>query len=322
MKKPIYREALAHGWRLAWKHSWLWPLGLFAALLGQMGMVDIIMKAVSGVSASPALPGWTALPEYIRVSFFEFRAALPVEGWSWLILLLVILLLFTVVFVFVSIVSQAAIVDIAALATKRKKFPDVSEAWHRGVEHFWPLFFVNLIKKLCIGGTGLLIFLAARGLVADPTAGGALLFVFLFLLALVFGIALSFLLVYAVGYIVVEKYGFFEAIAGAWKLFIEHPLVSLEVGIIILFFNIVLAIAMLFGLIILFVPAFILWFVTLLSGSAAPFVAGFFIGILMSLFFIMFLGAVFAIFTTSTWTYLFMKMHKVGIKSRILHWFR
>lgn len=323
MKTPLYRQALAHSWRLAIKHTWLWPLGLFAALLGQMGMVDLLFKASAGISEYPRIPAWLFIPDMVRTGFDAFRAALPPEGWTWLILLLVILLALFATIVFVAVVSQGALVDMAARSVKkRKRFPDVAASWHVGVSHFWRIFFINILKKIVLGATAVFILWAGASMVDPATMTVSYVFYILFFLALLIGMVLSFLLVYAVGYVVVEEYPLFKSICAAWKLFLEHPLVSLEVGFLILFANVAVMLIALFGTLLLFLPAMILFFVTVFTGSIVPFGIGLFMGFLFATFFIIFLGSVFAVFTTSTWTYLFMHMHKKGIASRFLHLFR
>ena len=69
-----------------------------------------------------------------------------------------------------------------------------------------------------------------------------------------------------------------------------------------------------------FLPTLISWFVALLTANANLWTAGLIAGAFFFVLFVIFVGSVFTVFTTAVWTYLFMAMHHVGVKSRILHW--
>jgi len=120
--------------------------------------------------------------------------------------------------------------------------------------------------------------------------------------------------------VVVEEYPLLPAIGAAWKLLVGHWLVSIEVGLLIILSNIILALATLLGFAVFFFPAMLVWFVAIVTGSQALLAAGFVFAIIFFTAYLLWLGAMFTVFTTSVWTYLFMKMHKHGIPSRLVHW--
>ncbi|MFH1286717.1 MAG: hypothetical protein ABII02_03115 [Candidatus Magasanikbacteria bacterium] len=322
MQTALYRKALSHSWRLAWKHVWLWPLGLFASMLGQMGIFDLLAKAGAGVSNFVVIPSWLSAPKLTVLLFVQL--GLPLEGWIWLILLFVILFGLFIGFVFVAVVSQGALVDMTARSkiSRKKTFPAVEKSWHTGVYHFWTLLGINILRKVVLIIVFLSVALTATSVASATSSLNIVLFFISFFLAIFIGMIISLMLVYAVGYVVVEKYTFSQSISGAWRLFHDHPLVSIEVGLVLLFANVVVAVITIFGIFLLFLPAIILWFVGVLAGSYLAFSIAFFIGVMASILYVMLVGSVFTVFTTSTWTYLFMHMHKNGVKSRIMHWLR
>jgi len=315
MKTPLYRQAMSHSWRLAWKHIWLWPLGLFAALLGQMGVADFFVKLWFASSDYGVYPEWSTLPR-----MFDYGVSFPVGTWGWLAFLAVVFLGFCAIFIFVSVVSQGALVHITAKSVKKNDLPDVGSSWHVGVSHFWRILGIHVLKKCAIFVVAVWVGLSTLNMVSGFSGSDILIFFVIFILASFFGIVASFMSVYAVGYIVVEEYSFLQSIRVAWKLFLSHWMVSIEVGFIIFVLNILVAILLLTTVFIFLLPAFITYFFAVLLGHSLVFSIGLILSAILYLLFVFFVGSVFSIFTISTWTYLFMKMHKHGILSRFLHW--
>ncbi|MBT4120439.1 MAG: hypothetical protein HOA57_01550 [Candidatus Magasanikbacteria bacterium] len=322
MKTPLYREALSHSWQFAKEHKILWVFGLFSVFLGQMGILELLSKVGMSASGRPIHLVWS--------SWFTFgkellsgtaQMKLPLDGWLWFVSLMVVLVGFGLLLIFVSVVSQGALIKAAAVSVKHKKLPNAGEEWHVGVEHFWRMFFINLIKKVAYCLMALPVGYVAWKLMFSNGVGLSLLFLLVFVIAAFVGMVISFLAIYAAGYVVVEEYSFGEAWAAAWKLFTGHWLVSFEVGLITLLMNLVLALAVLFGMMILFLPTLISWAIVNVTGSLSLWFVGLMVGVGLNALFIMLVASVFSVFIISTWTYLFMKMHKTGVKSRVMHYF-
>lgn len=320
MKTPLYRQALVHSWYLAKEHKMLLVFGLFAAMLGQMGIAEFIHKTLLAAKGQLVNPTWFDLPVFLGGSFFQGGAGFSLSASPWILWLILVLVGLAIVTTFVAVSSQGALVHAAAMSVKKKQLEDFSKAWHVGISHFWRVFFVHVFKKI-----GLLVTLFALSGMAvwhftHPSAQSALLFILVFALAALVGIILSLLAVYAVGYIVVEEYSFTSALVEAWRLAMKHWLVSLEIGVVLLAMNMVLMLIVMLGLFVLFIPAMILWMLSAIVGSTLllGFVTS--ISLLFTTLFIMWIGAFFTVFATTAWTYLFMRMHKKGIKSRLLHW--
>jgi len=319
MKEPLYRQALSHSWALAWQHKLLWVFGLFAAFLGQMGLMDLLSKVGSAATNFGFFPYWLTLPRVARESAAVSSFTLSYDIWVWFVWLLVVLLGLGLLLIFVSVVSQGALIRAAANSAKHKKLPDVGEAWQAGTKHFWRLFFINLLKKAIFVLLALFVGWATVAVILEASVLEIGIFLLLFILATLVGMVVSFLAVYAAAYVIVEEYSFGKALSAAWHLFTSHWLVSFEVGLVVLVLNVVLAAITVFGFLVFFFPTLLMWFVAALIGSAALWLAGVVVGLVLFLLFILCIGAIFSVFTTSVWTYLFMKMHHEGVKSRILH---
>ncbi|PIR02883.1 MAG: hypothetical protein COV60_03320 [Candidatus Magasanikbacteria bacterium CG11_big_fil_rev_8_21_14_0_20_43_7] len=319
MHTPLYKKAFLHSWHLAWKQHTLWPLGLFASALGQMGIIDVLSQSWFTVQGYRPGRGWVLFFSSLREGIVGGTIETSMIGW--VVFLSVFFLSLGLMFLFVSVVSQGALVDMTAQMVKRKKTPDIGRAWHLGVGHFWRVLVVNILKKVTLCLVGVSVVAVSLPFLLS-TGDSPFVFLGVFLLASGVGIVVSFLAIYTVGYIVVEEYTFVQALRSAWQLFLEHWLVSFEVGVMIFFLNIVVACILVVGLFLSLVPAFFAYFFALLFSSGTVFAVGVALSATLFLLFFFLVASVFSVFVISTWTYLFMHMHKTGLKSHLLHWLR
>lgn len=319
MKEPLYRQALTHSWKLAWHNKMLWTFGLFAALLGQMGIFDFLARiSLTGHDTSIwplAFKNAAAFQESLSYT----TRGLSADGWVWFVWLLVIALGFLVLAAIMSVGSQGVIIDVVRQSMRSKKL-NIAKAWHKSIGHFWSLFFINVFKKIIIVALTVVVGWASYNAVVEAGVGDIWIFFLTFILATAIGGVASFIAIYAAGYVVVENRPIGEAIHDAWSLFLDHWLVSVEVALILTVANVFLFFLAFFGLLFFFFPAILIWIVALATANTVLFISGFVVGSILFVMYIMLIGSVFTIFSTSCWAYLFMKMHKHGIKSRIHHW--
>lgn len=319
MKKPLYRRALAQGWELASHHKFLWVYGIFAALLGHVGLTELvthIMTASSSLSQYMAGYSDRLTANGAFVSSFVWQ----IESRFAFVWLLTMLLALGMGLVFVALVCEGALIHSASVFTRTKKLPLVGPAWHAGVAHSGKLFLIHAVRKLIFFAVMLVVGIAAY----DAVYGGFqenLLFLSLFLLAAIFGTFLSFFSWYTACYVVVEGLPLGRAWQRGWRLFFDHWLVSLEVGLIFLGLQILLTVVGFFGFIFFFSPALVAGSIAAVIGSPGLATIGIYTGMLFGAAWLILLGAFFTVFTRSVWTTLFMVMHREGVRSRVMHWF-
>lgn len=319
MKIPLYREALSHSWQITWKNKNLWIFGLFATLLGQMGLMELFTKLGYASSDYALYPRWLALPKLFKILDWG-SVSLHFDGWIWLIWLGVIMFGFCIFGIFVAISSQGALIDMSGKFAKNKKNADLSVAWSKGVNHFWRLFGLHFLKKVILVVLAVIVGYATLNFVIQASGLGLVLFLLIFLLAVLVGMVVSFLVIYTAFYIVVEDYKLGKALHSAWNLFLDHWLVSLELAFIVLFINFVVGIVVLFLFLFLFLPMLFVWFVAVATSMYWLALVGLFLGMLFFLLSIILVGSIFTVFTTSIWVYVFTHMHKTGVVSHLLHW--
>lgn len=318
LKESTYRKALKASWQLAWHHKVLWIFGLFAAMLGQMGLFELFVKVgLVGTEYSWSL-GW------VPINLGAFGAvinglAFSLQGWLLLLWFLVLFGGIGILLIFVSVSSQGALIDSAAQFVEEEELPDVDTAWHSGVHHFWRLLVVNVLKKAIIFGLAILVGYSAFFALTSSPWLGVTVFSITFFLAVIIGAVVSFLAIYSACYIVVDEDSLLDSIKKAYRLFIDHWLVSIEVGVTILALNFVLVFLVVASVFLLFMPTLLLWLIAVTVVSTTLYTLGIILATLIFIVFLAFIGSVFKVFTTSAWTYLFMKMHSHGLLSRIKH---
>lgn len=324
MREPLYRQALKSSWHLLWEHKTLWVFGVFAAFLGQMGLLDLLSKV--GLAAAGNVSNfsfWISAPRIFAegTKTGTLFSVLP-ETWLWIACMLVLFFGIVLLWLFVSVVSQGTLIKASAEYVKRGTVRAVGRAWQSGVKHFWPLLGLQIVKRFLLMLLAAIVGYAALNALLSLSVWSLLLFLLLFILAAALGMVVAFLVVYAAGYLIIEEYHWRESVVKAWRLFVKHWLVSVEVGLIVLALNVVTAMLAVLGFFIFFLPTLITWFIAVLTLNSALWWAGLLVGILFSTLLMIFLGALLTVYTTSVWTYLFMKMHHEGISSRLLRWLK
>jgi len=321
MSQPLYRQAMQHSWKLIWQQKLLWPLGLFASFLGQMGLMDFLSQVSVATSTLQIAPLWYSLPSFFFRALFLEPVRLPLDGWTWLFWLIIALLGFGTMLIFVSVVSQGAIIHAVSQAVKKRKV-HVGAAWDVGVSHFWRLFSVNFLKKILFWILAGFIGWATLEIIVSPSASDIIAFVILFVLISFIGLWLSFFSIYAAGYIVIEEYRFSSALRAAWRLCIGHWLVSLEVGLIILLIQIFFALLVVASFFFFLLLTLWLASVGIATGVGLMLAVAVLIGDFLFFLFLIFAGSLFTLFSNAIWSYLFIIMHKEGVVSRLLHWLK
>ncbi len=325
MAEPTYRDALKSSWRLTKSHHNLWPFGLFAVMLGQFGLFELVSRLWTASSTPTMAEWWNILGQIFSKQSWQMLQTAFGDGtaqWIWAIWLALMLLGIGITFVFVATVCQGALVFASAkYQSFRLRLPNEGKAWHMGVKHFWKVLGLNILRKLfvCLSATMAAMALVKVSLGTSQTVW----FWFMFGVALFVGMIASIMLMYAVGYVMVEEFKFWASIKAAWVLLWKHPLVSLETGLITLALNAILLVFTLFAILYLFILPSILG-TYLLNWLPIP-ILGSIISVASYAFFlaiIMFVGSVFTVWIISIWTYLFAKMHAGAMQSSILRLFK
>ncbi len=321
MKESIYIHATKKAWHFTWKHKILWFFGIFAAFLGQFGIVEFLGKIgvdQGGVGSQFGTIGYILS----QIGKFLINAGNSYDSKIILFFLLTLILCIAVVVVFLSVASQGALLYAGSESIKHEKVNN-SKSWHVGVANFWRLFFLNFFKKIIIAVIIVVLSLSIYGALLSPSIPNSIVLTLAVIVFAVAGLILSLLFFYSAGYLVIEKETMYVSIKKAWKMFLAHPVVSFEIALLVVVLNMFFGILLAFGFILLVLPPMLLWFALIVAGgSQVALTATFFASLIVFAMYIMVAGAGFTVFTTYIWTYTFLEMHHKGVASRFVNFFR
>ncbi len=315
MSEPRYTEALSKAWHLVWHNKVLWVFGLLSLVLGQFGLNNFIgqLVALGGATDVSEAPWWSWPASWPVIHIGTAADALL---FSWVL----VILLAVGVFVLVgAVLSQGALIVAAADYFKNETKPNLRKAWRKGVRHFWRLLALNVVQKLFLGAI-LVSVVSLTRLISPDTFLGFSAVVIILGGATLLALAVSAVTIYATGYLVEYEQPFFTSLWRGVQLLDEHLLVSLELSILLLLSNALLVGVLVLGSFVVVVPSMLLWLTAGLTGYTALLSVGFVIAFFLFMLLVMCSGAAFNAFTTSAWMFLFMRMHRQGLKSRVWYW--
>lgn len=191
------------------------------------------------------------------------------------------------------------------------------KALDHGRRHFWQLLGINLLGKIIIFISLTLAGTLFSYIIFNSSVARAFLYFFIFLILVAASLLVSFLIIYASCFVVIKLQKIPQAIKNAWHLFIKNWVVSFEAMVLIFCLNI-LAQALIFAALVVFSIPFLfllLLFYTAAVSSAPAIVIG--VWILSSIILIIAAGSFFSTFQIVAWTYIFDRIEKGGVLSKI-----
>jgi hypothetical protein len=320
----LYRDILKQAWEASWRNKYLWFFGLFAAFLGGVGEYDYLVGMMSGngsLSYSAFSKYWqTGIFSFDGISnFFSlFKTAPLVMLLMLLVLLLVVALL--IFFLWLSVSSQAVLVnDSACIINSKKKNLQIGESLMSVQNYFWKVLSFNILARLLAAGAFIIIsapFLAKIfGFNYWIYGAVQVLLSFLFLILC---LSLSFIFKYAVAYTVIKNQNFSQSFYSAWFLFSKNWLISIEMSIVLFLVNFAITLAIFFlGMIIIMPLYFMSLFMGYIFGTG---VFAFFLisSMLFLLALIIAFGSWLSTFQVTAWTALFVRLVGKGGESKLV----
>ena len=317
----LYRDIIKRAFLVTWQNGFLWIFGFFTSFLGLGSMYNFVIKnswdntlfnGLLNKVLSISIAGTVISENFNKI------------GLSKLLLFFLALLLGVIVIAFLiwlAINSFGALIKASQILDKNKKITFTKSFKAQG-KKFWPLLLLNLLGKIFI-----YILLAITGgsltyLLVNHSVGRALLYFFISLLFVAISLFITFLVIYASCFVVLKSKGFFESIQNAWKLFKKNWVVTVEAAVILFFINLLAKLGF-FILLILFSIPFMLLLLLFYSASTAVMptillALWIFVGVLL----LIFIGSIFSAFQIVTWTFLFDRINKGGVLSKLYRVFR
>ncbi|MEA3464334.1 MAG: hypothetical protein U9R14_04680 [Patescibacteria group bacterium] len=324
----LYSNILKQGLKITWQNKYLWFFGLFAALFGNGGEYEILARGLSG--NANFFPGWQRFVEtgvFSSQTLNNIKQIIHEDPLSLAMILAVGLVIFILFgfLVWLVIVSQAALVNNSANIITEKKSGKlgIQNGVAVGIKNFWPVFGLNIVIKLFIYLLFILLSLPfVLSLAQNSMAAIDLFYVIAFIIFIPLAIALSFIIKYAIAYVVIRGSGFCAAIRDGWRLFAGNWLVSVEMAFILFFINLLVGLALVLTVLILAVPFLFLGLIFYYIFSATGFWVVAILALIIFLAITVLTGAALSTFQIASWTGLFIELINKGGTSRIARMFK
>ncbi|MBU0670835.1 MAG: hypothetical protein ABH835_01490 [Patescibacteria group bacterium] len=319
----FYKGLLKNAWEIVSRNKFLWLFGFFVVLLGENGgEYEFYIRNVQKFFQQDSIfnpyywltDGWAA-------QYYQLQSFLSTGGVLAWVFIFGLIIAFLIVVAFV-MVSQASIIHVTDQARSGN---DVGfyQAINSVKKKIIPVFGMNLLSKisvylsLFIIGIPLLYLL----LKTDSQAYYFIYVVIGIIVLIPFGIIITFLIKYAINYIVLKEESFFSALLKAWHLFEKNWVITLEMALVIFFINIIISFLVMIVLLIFFGPY--LYFSIIDVGVTQSWTAFGWILLIIGLCAILamvLVGSIFSAFQWSAWTLLFDDLTKGQATSRIVNW--
>lgn len=321
----FYRQILKQSLGITRHNKYLWFFGLFAVLLGSGGEYEIIFRGLTGDMNQGFLQ---SVGNIIQTGVFStstlanIGALIANDSAHFAVLLLVGLAIIALLcfLVFVSIVSQAALVNNSAAIIKSKKQIKlgIKDGAISGIKNFWPVFGLNALVKIAVFLAFSLVWLPVVLTANQAVSAGVNLAYFIaFIILIPLAIVFSFVIKYAVAYVVISKADFLESIKKGWALFAKNWLISVEMAFVLFVINLLAGLALALAVLTLIIPFALMAFIFYKFFAGVGFGLIAVLGFISILFIIILAGSILTTFYISSWTSLFIKLVGKGGDSKI-----
>lgn len=316
--RNIFKEALIS----SWKNKYLWFFGLFATLIGGLSEVELIFRNTDSAYSNWLIDfgQWLNNPIFTKSGWSNLTqhlASNPLETFILISVLLTALILMLFM-VWMTVISQTALVYNSAKIRMEKKH-SFKEGMLAGINKFWLVFSLNIFIKIILSILFILFtqpFFSSDSSLIISKSG--IMYVVLFIVFIPLSIITSFIVKYAIAYVVIKDERISVAIRDGWNLFIKNWLVSLEMAFLLFFVSFIAALLLILLFLVLAIPI-------LLGGSIivgifnnvnfALIIVG--AAIIFYLIAIIIFGSFITTFQITAWTNLFIELIGKGGVSKL-----
>lgn len=320
-----YREILKQAWKISWKNKILWFFGFFASLISFGAELKIFSRAFSQESGLKIINN---IGLFIKTGIFSKNALynlsylIKTEPWSaiLLFLILIVTLAISLFFIWLATTSQISIIDAVKKINKEDKEKiNIKDQIKKSKNKFWPVLGMNVLIWLIINGVTLLISLLLVVIIIQNKSSLLAIYGLLFIIFIPIILFLSFMIKYAIAYIVIDGKKISDALKSGWELFKKNWLISIEMSITLFFINILaMAIISIIVFLIFLVLAGIAMTTAIFIFSSQAFFWGLIsIAILIAVVLVSLGSAIINTFQISAWTELFIKLKEEKTSSKL-----
>ncbi|MFH0805223.1 MAG: hypothetical protein V1916_03445 [Patescibacteria group bacterium] len=319
-----YRHILRQAFDIVKRHRYLWFFGFFATLLGAGGELQPLFNNYSTIGErSQSIMSLRAFYEGGVFSAALGNAKLFFESYPWqaLFFFLMIGAIFLVA-IWLAIVSQVALFDAAAKLAKGKA-TTYAEGYQAGNRHFSSVLLINVVLRVILYGVFLVVAmpLLTWFLVGGNLWGGIVFVLLLFFVLLPAAVIVSFMVKFAIAYVVINGLPAKQAVRQGWELFKRNWLASIEMAIIILLIGLVVGLAILIVMGLASVPFILIGIAALFFGTATGFAAAVTLCVITWFAVAAIMGSAYVAYQYTAWTLLFVELDAQRAQSKLMRWF-
>lgn len=308
--EPLYRTIIKKAWGQIKTHKWLWLFGLFAALLGNGGEVDVLFQNNKLTDAPIFLnnlkENFAAVDlNAVKDGIYNALSTAPLIT----ILSVAITLIFILLLVWLVTVSQGALIESASKLDEDKKI-NFKNALNKGIEKFWSILGLNLATRFILYFTLIILSIPFAMLYMFNDSSNAITFITIlaFVLLVPIAIILSFILKYAFAYVVIKNQPAVSAFVLSWRLFAANWLISIEMAVLLFLINFIVGLLLVIAIVVLALPFLGLVILMILVQNETGLNISLGLGLLITLILLLFTGSGLAAFQYSAWTILFQNL--------------
>lgn len=316
MQTALYRVILKDAWNAVRRHKQLWVWGLFAALLGNAGEYQVVLTTLDRVSLGQPVPVLTstfggAFPTIGSGMLFSLASTLSGDLFTTLLVVVAGLLLLacTFLFIWLTMVAVVSLIQSGLALSRGDEVPSLSASVTSARHLFGPVLVLYVMGRIVTTMFVMLVVLFGLLALADVYVGLPL-FVVAALVVLPAVFLISFVIRYALMFLVQKPMSILEAIQRAVRLVQANWLVTLELALVLFVINTLIGMTIalaIYGLVLpMFQGAFVLWAI----GAASQAMTMTIVAIVLFTIAVFGLGAFLGSFQWTAWTLLFRRLQE------------
>jgi hypothetical protein len=318
-QSSVHREILKKAWEITWHNKWLWFLGLFAGFWETTAVYPLIKRSFDYLSQ----PAEAATSLWSDFQFFSLPSLSFLSSSLLSFLLFVLMVIVVALIVWLATASRGGLLFALNALIEGKKIK-IRTALQEGTEKFWPLFWISLIGKIITDSLiltlGLLIIKSGLNF-SSLKWWEEILYLLGFVVCALLFILVSFLVILALIYIMVQGAGIFKSIGLACRLFFKNWLTILELAFILYLIGVGLSLGIIILGLVFAIPIILLWLISIFLNLSSVFWVIFVIILIVLAVILLLLGVAFSVFQSSAWVLLFKRLTEEGALAKLIRLF-
>ena len=292
----------------SWKHSQWWILGVLAVILsGFNNEINLLISNWQKINHFVTNLSLIKINQLINLSQINlsnfFHAKFIVYLFSIFSLLIILFLLW------ISFSARGGLIFSINQYAKTKFIPSFKKSFTVGRKFFWSILWISLLGKIIIYGGLLIISLPLIHLYLNSAHlfWGIILLIFLLILLIPIALIISFIVRFAICYLILQKKKVHQSWVLSWKLFHQHWLIITFTAILLFILGLLASLIIISFILIVNYPLTVLFKLSYGFSFVSPWLF-LIIGTLVNIIFLLLFVGLFSAFQYNVWVNLFNQL--------------